>query len=100
MASILAPQGIFACNSAFYTGAYVEGTERFYRLWTRRAIAWLRKEHPEAHVSREAMTTAMQWIEAADYIRLLQESGFSSVDSLQEESIMTVESYHDIVQYC
>src|SRR5436190_585055 len=29
IASILAPQGIFACNSAFYEGTYVPGTERF-----------------------------------------------------------------------
>lgn len=99
MASILAPSGIFACNSAFYTGAYVEGTERFYRLWTRRAIGWLRKEHPEAHVSRETKTMAMQWITADDYIQLLREGGFQRVDSVQEEAMMTVESYHDIGQY-
>jgi ubiquinone/menaquinone biosynthesis C-methylase UbiE len=99
MAGLLAPGGIFACNSAFYNGAYVEGTERFYRLWTRRAIGWLRKEHPEAHVSRESKTTAMQWIDASDYIRLLKESGFPTVDVLQEEAVMTVESYHDIGQY-
>jgi ubiquinone/menaquinone biosynthesis C-methylase UbiE len=99
MASILAPNGIFACNSAFYTGAYVEGTERFSRLWTRRAIGWLRKEHPEAHVSRETKTMAMQWITADEYIQLLQEGGFQKVDSVQEEAMMTVESYHDIGQY-
>jgi len=99
MASILAPNGIFACNSAFYTGAYVEGTERFYRLWTRRAIGWLRKEHPEAHVSRETKTMAMQWITADEYIQLLREGGFQKVDSVQEEAMMTVESYHDIGQY-
>ncbi|HET8841210.1 MAG TPA: methyltransferase domain-containing protein [Ktedonobacteraceae bacterium] len=99
MASILAPNGIFACNSAFYTGAYVEGTERFYRLWTRRAIGWLRKEHPEVHVSREEKTTAMQWINADDYIRLLKEGGFQHVDAIQEEAVMTVESYYDIGQY-
>jgi ubiquinone/menaquinone biosynthesis C-methylase UbiE len=99
MASLLAPGGVFACNSAFYNGAYVEGTERFYRLWTRRAIGWLRKEHPEAHVSRESKTMAMQWIDTDDYIHLLKESGFPTVDVLQEEAIMTVESYHDIGQY-
>jgi ubiquinone/menaquinone biosynthesis C-methylase UbiE len=99
MASILAPQGVFACNSAFYNGAYVEGTERFYRLWTRRAIGWLRKEHPEVHVSRESKTMAMQWIDAAEYARLLKEGGFSHVDAIQEEAIMTVESYHDIGHY-
>lgn len=96
---ILAPNGIFACNSAFYNGAYVEGTERFYRLWTRRAIGWLRKEHPEAHVSRESKTMAMQWINAEEYIQLMKEGGFQRVDAIQEEAIMTVESYHDIGQY-
>jgi len=99
MASILAPKGIFACNSAFYNGAYVEGTERFYRLWTRRAIGWLRKEHPEAHVSREAKTMAMQWINADEYIQLLKQGGFEHVDAVQEEAVMTVESYYDIGQY-
>lgn len=99
IAGLLAPGGIFACNSAFYNGAYVAGTERFYRLWTRRAIGWLRKEHPSAQVSRTSKTTAMQWIDADDYVRLLKESGFAGVDVLQEEAMMTVESYHDIGQY-
>jgi ubiquinone/menaquinone biosynthesis C-methylase UbiE len=99
MASILAPDGIFACNSAFYTGAYVEGTERFYRLWTRRAIGWLRKEHPDVHVARDEKTMARQWINADDYVSQLQESGFPFVQVMQEEAIMTVESYHDIGQY-
>lgn len=99
MADILAPNGILACNSAFYHGAYVEGTERFYRLWTRRAVGWLRKEHPEAHVSRETKTMAMQWINASEYIQFLKEGGFQRVDAMQEETIMTVASYHDIGQY-
>lgn len=99
MDSILAPQGFFACNSAFYNGAYVEGTERFYRLWTRRAIGWLRKEHPEVHVSRETKTMAMQWINAEEYIQLLREGGFQKVDTIEEEAVMTIESYHDIGQY-
>ncbi len=42
MSTILAPGGIFACNSAFYEGTYIPGTERFYRLWTRRAVGWLK----------------------------------------------------------
>jgi ubiquinone/menaquinone biosynthesis C-methylase UbiE len=99
MASILSPNGIFACNSAFYNGAYVEGTERFYRLWTRRAIGWLRKEHPEIHVFRESKTIAMQWMNASDYIQLLKEGGFQRVEAIQEEAVMTVEAYHDIGQY-
>ena len=37
IASALAPDGFFACNSAFYQGTYAPGSERFYHLWTRRA---------------------------------------------------------------
>lgn len=99
MASILAPGGIFACNSGFYEGTYVEGTERFYRLWTRRAVGWLRKEHPEVHLSRESKAMAMQWMTPEEYVDLLRQSGFCSVDATQECAIMTLDSYHDIGQY-
>lgn len=99
MARILAPGGIFACNSGFYEGTYVEGTERFYRLWTRRAVGWLRKEHPEVHLSRESKAMAMQWMTPGEYVDLLRRSGFCSVDATQERVIMTVDSYHDIGQY-
>lgn len=99
IASILAPDGIFACNSAFYNGTYVEGTERFYRLWTRRAVGWLRKEHPEAHLSRETKAIAMQQLDREGYICLLKEGGFCRVDAVEEQAMMTVDSYRDIGQY-
>lgn len=99
IASILAPEGIFACNSAFYNGAYVEGTERFYRLWTRRAVGWLRREHPEVHLSREAKAMAMQQLDREGYIYLLKEGGFSRIDAVEEQAMMTMDSYRDIGQY-
>lgn len=99
IASILASDGIFACNSAFYNGTYVEGTERFYRLWTRRAVGWLRKEHPEVQLSRESKATAMQQLNREGYICLLKEGGFIRVDAVEEQAIMTVDSYRDIGQY-
>jgi ubiquinone/menaquinone biosynthesis C-methylase UbiE len=99
ISSILAPEGIFACNSAFYNGAYVEGTERFYRLWTRRAVGWLRREHPEVRLSREAKAMAMQQLDREGYICLLKEGGFSRIDATEEEAMMTMDSYRDIGQY-
>jgi hypothetical protein len=42
---------------------------------------------------------AMQWIDAQTYIQLLHEGGFEQVTAIEEEAIMTVESYHDIGQY-
>src|SRR6266550_9115117 len=87
MASILAPGGIFACNSAFYEGTYVEGTESFYRMWTRRAVSWLKKEHPEVHLSRDAKAMAMQWVTPEGYVNFFRESGFSHVEIEQTNAM-------------
>jgi ubiquinone/menaquinone biosynthesis C-methylase UbiE len=99
IASILTPHGIFACNSAFYKGTYVEGTERFYRQWTRRALGWLRREHPEVHLSREAKAMAMQQLDREGYICLLRAGGFPCIDAFEEQVMMTMDSYRDIGQY-
>jgi ubiquinone/menaquinone biosynthesis C-methylase UbiE len=99
VAAILAPGGIFACNSAFYDGTYVPGTERFYHLWTRRAVGWLRKEHPETRLSRDAKAMAMQWLNPAGYVDLLKQSGFNQVDTYQEDVPISLEAWKDLGQY-
>ena len=99
IAQILAPHGIFACNSAFYQGTYVEGTERFYRLWTRRAVGWLKKEHPEAHLSREAKAMAMQWMTPQEYVAALQESGFGEVDVSSNNAVLSLDAWRDLGKY-
>lgn len=99
MAAILLPGGIFACNSTFYDGAYVEGSDRFYRLWIRRAVGWLRKEYPEVRLAREDKAMARQWLNPVEYADLLKESGFGRVMTSQESVFMTMDSYRDIGQY-
>lgn len=99
MAEILASNGIFACNSAFYQGTYVEGTERFYRLWTRRAVGWLKKEHPEVRLSRETKATAMQWLTPEEYVTALQQSGFGEVDISRNSALMSLDAWRDLGKY-
>ena len=99
MASVLAPGGIFACNSAFYAGTYVSGTERFYRLWTRRAIGWLRQEHPEVHVSRDAKAMAMQWLTPEEYVDSLKQSGFLNVEIHKTDVAISLDAWRDLGQY-
>jgi ubiquinone/menaquinone biosynthesis C-methylase UbiE len=99
MASILRSGGIFACNSAFYQGTYVEGTERFYRLWTRRALAWLRQEHPEVRVSRDAKAMAMQWLTPEEYVQQLKQGGFSDVATTSTDVIISLDAWRDLGQY-
>ena len=99
MASIIAPGGIFACNSAFYEGTYVPGTERFYRLWTRRAVGWLRQEHPEVRVSREAKAMAMQWLTPEEYTDCLKQSGFINVETHKTDATISLAGWRDIGHY-
>jgi len=99
MAAILAPGGVLACNTAFYDGANLEGTTRFSRLWIRRAVGWLRKEHPEVRLSRDTRVTAMQWLSPQEYIRLLEQSGMSDVDTTQECVTMTLDGIRDLGCY-
>lgn len=99
MASILAPGGIFACNSAFYEGTYVPGTERFYRLWTRRAVGWLRQHYPDVRTSRDAKATAMQWLTPEQYISGLKESGFKEVETVTIDVDITLDGWRDLGQY-
>ncbi|HEX4207937.1 MAG TPA: methyltransferase domain-containing protein [Ktedonobacteraceae bacterium] len=99
MAEILAPNGIFACNSAFYEGTYVPGTERFYRHWTRRAVGWLKKAHPETKLSREEKAMAMQWLTPQDYIERLKQSGFKAVETERTNVVISLDAWHDLGQY-
>ena len=99
MASILAPGGIFACNSAFYEGTYVEGTDRFYHLWIRHAMRCLRKEHPEVRLSREEKAQARQWLTPGDYIESLKQAGFGSAETNYEQVYITLDAWRDLGHY-
>ncbi len=99
MAAILAPNGVFGCNSAFYNGTYVPGTERFYRLWTRRAVSWLKQEHPEVRLSREAKAMAMQWLTREEYIDTLKQSGFADVETHNSNVLISLDGWRDLGQY-
>ena len=99
IASALAPGGFFACNSSFFDGAYPPGSERFYHLWTRRALGWLRQNHPDVRVSRSAKATAMQWLTGQQYQDLATASGLHVVASFDEVALMPLRSWQDIGRY-
>jgi ubiquinone/menaquinone biosynthesis C-methylase UbiE len=99
IAAALTPGGLFVCNSAFFAGAYVPGTERFYQHFMRGVIGWLRREYPEVHLSREEKARAKQWLAQETYEALLREQGFRVLSSEREEVQMTLESWQDICRY-
>jgi ubiquinone/menaquinone biosynthesis C-methylase UbiE len=99
IAHTLGPRGYFACNSSFFDGAYTPGSERFYHLWTRRALGWLRKQHPDIRLSRNGKTTAMQWLSPDEYAAVLAENGLRVVERDMEEAQMPLRSWQDIGRY-
>ncbi|HKV84675.1 MAG TPA: class I SAM-dependent methyltransferase [Ktedonobacterales bacterium] len=99
IAAVLRPGGLFAINSSFFNGAYAPGSERFYHLWTRRALGWLRARHPDIRPSRHGKTMAMQWLSADDYAALMEEHGLRVVSRDMEEALMPLRSWQDIGRY-
>jgi ubiquinone/menaquinone biosynthesis C-methylase UbiE len=99
IAGVLRPGGFFATNSSFYTGAYAEGSERFYHLWTRRAIGWLRQHHPDVRLAHHGKTTAMQWLAPAEYVALLERQGLEVAFEQVETAQLPLRAWQDIGRY-
>jgi len=99
IASALAPNGFFACNSSFYQGAYAPGSERFYHLWTRRALGWLRKNHPGVRTARAEKAMAMQWFTPDEYAQAFEANGLHVVDRAEETALMPLRAWQDIGRY-
>ncbi len=99
LSSALRPGGYLAINSSFYTGAYAPGSERFYHLWTRRALGWLRANAPGVRTSRQEKAMAMQWLSADGYAEVMAECGLKVVDRAEETAQMPLSSWQDIGRY-
>ncbi len=99
VARALAPGGLLGMNSAFFTGAYAPGSEAFYRLWTARALRWLRRQYPEVRLVHGRRAPAMDWLSPEEYQALLRRHGFEVTHFGLDEAAMTLRSFQDIGHY-
>src|SRR3989475_9265737 len=72
--------GVFAFNTTFFNGAYVDGTAGFWRRWVVRAVQVLRERGLEVQHSDRAV--ARQFLTPEEYSDLCVQAGFArpSVD--------------------
>jgi ubiquinone/menaquinone biosynthesis C-methylase UbiE len=93
----LKPDGVFAFNTTFFNGAYVEGTAGFWRRWVVRAVQVLRERGLE--VQHKAHAVARQFLSAEEYGELCVQAGFTrpAVDLVRIE--MTPEALEDIGRF-
>ncbi len=94
---VLKQGGVFAFNTTFFNGAYVEGTSGFWRRWVVRAVQVLRERGLD--VQHTATAVARQFLTADEYAELCVHAGFSrpSVELVRIE--MTPESIEDIGRF-
>jgi ubiquinone/menaquinone biosynthesis C-methylase UbiE len=89
--------GVFAFNTTFFNGAYVEGTAGFWRRWVVRAVQVLRERGMD--VQRDAHAVARQFLSADEYADLCVQARFErpQVELVRVE--MTPESLEDISHF-
>jgi ubiquinone/menaquinone biosynthesis C-methylase UbiE len=91
---VLPPGGVFAFNSTFFNGAYVEGTSKFWRRWVVRAVQALRERGLEVHHTERA--TAREFLSPDEYSALCVASGFAPPAIELVKVDFTFESMRDI----
>lgn len=99
IAGVLVPDGVFAFNSSFFEGAYAPDTARYYRLWTLRAMRWLRREHPHVRLSRDEKAFARTWLSQDEYASSLRRHGFDVLHCALDRVNMDLASFQDIGRY-
>lgn len=99
LAEVLQVGGVLACNTTFYEGAYVPGSEPFYFALTRQSIGWLRAHHPEARLAHRGKVTARQWNSAEEYRAIVGRHGLE-VTYLEEVPVrFPLQAIQDIGRY-
>lgn len=97
--SALAPDGFFACNSTFFTGAQTPESVRFTHRWVRLAFGWLRQRHPDLHPTHRGQVAALSWLSADEYVILLEAQGLQIVERTLERVLMPLSAVQDIGRY-
>ncbi len=93
----LKTNGVFAFNTTFFNGAYVEGTGAFWRRWIVRAVQVVRERGLD--VQHSAHAVAREFLTPEEYSDLCVQAGFlrPSIDLVRID--MTPESMRDIGRF-
>jgi SAM-dependent methyltransferase len=97
--SALTPDGYFACNTTFFTGAQTPEGERFAHRWIRQAFGWLRRHHSDLHPSHRGQGAPLAWLSADEYVDLLETQGLHVVDRTLELANLPLQAVQDIGRY-
>jgi ubiquinone/menaquinone biosynthesis C-methylase UbiE len=86
-------------NSAFYEGAVVEGTERFYTDYISGAVRHIRRTAPWTKSEAGEKPEAARYLTPEEYVELAREAGFSDVQAHEARVHMDQELWEAISEY-
>jgi ubiquinone/menaquinone biosynthesis C-methylase UbiE len=93
----LREDGTFSFNTSFYDGAEPPEAEQFYRKWMMRALRALKSEYNI--MPQRTRVEARHRLTEAEYVKLLEESGFK----IRSKEVVTVQmplgGFEDISKY-
>jgi ubiquinone/menaquinone biosynthesis C-methylase UbiE len=93
----LREDGTFSFNTSFYDGAEPPEAEQFYRKWMMRALRALKSEYNI--MPQRTRVEARHRLSEAEYVKLLEESGFK----IRNKEVVTVQmplgGFEDISRY-
>jgi ubiquinone/menaquinone biosynthesis C-methylase UbiE len=109
IARVLCEGGLFAFNTSFYAGTFVEGTEHIYHDWTKLALEYVREKDLELRSQglsgvrrrRRSVPSAFSkpWLSPEEWGRRLAASGFEDVQMSERTVRLTKRSLEGIAAY-
>jgi ubiquinone/menaquinone biosynthesis C-methylase UbiE len=109
VARVLRPGGLFAFNTSFYAGSYVDGTEAFYRRWLQEALRYVESVDAEMrrHDGRGVVRKKGQarpafsnrWLSAGEYAELLDRHGMVVRRTGERTVMLTQRCFESIGAY-
>lgn len=107
--TVLRPDGCFIFNTAYYVGAYVEGTDIFYSEWLKESLAIMeekneaRRANGEPPFLRKRGTVSKafdkEWMSPEQWEELLAKHGLQTIRSYERIVVMPKDGFESLVSY-
>jgi ubiquinone/menaquinone biosynthesis C-methylase UbiE len=94
---VLKPGGVIAINSTFFDGAYPEESKPFYSRWIRRSIVEINRRLPNREKGERVQ--AMEFLPAEAYLKLVNDAGFSVVETRERRVLLSQAAVRAISAY-
>ena len=99
VARVLRPGGLFACNTSFFAGTFVPGTEGFYTDWLKHALVRVRERGGKRRRGGARAAFTVRWLTEDEYAAALTRHGMRVLHMTRQIVPLTQRSLEDVGAY-